>query len=107
MKDQPTKIKCSARFRVVIAKLMQLDNIEFELDPQDEGVSVIIDSSLIKEYLNEMWCRGKIDPMDGLEYREEEGDGFIGWEDEIDEIVSFEVIKPKKFVDPNQVDTFN
>lgn len=106
MSDQPTKIKCSARFRVVITKLIQLDDIEFELDPQDEGDSVIIDSSLIKEYLNELWGLGKIDPMDGIEYREEEGDGFIGREDEVDEIVSFEVIKPKKFVDPGQVDIF-
>jgi len=104
MIDQPTKIKCSARFRVVITKLMQLNDIEFDLGPQDEGDSVIIDSSLIKEYLNEMWGQGKINPMDGLEHGEEEIDD---WESEIDEIVSFKVIKPKKFVDPNQIDTFN
>ena len=99
MSDQPTKIKCSARFRVVISKLMQLNDIEFELEPQDEGA--IIDNSLIKQYLTELWAQCEIDPMDGLEYGEEEGDG---WEDEIDEIVSFEVIKPKKFLDLNQTD---
>lgn len=104
MENQPTKIKCSVRFRVVITKLMQLNDIEFDLGPQDEGDSVIIDSSLIKEYLNELWGIGKINPMDGLEHGEEECDD---WESEIDEIVSFEIIKPKKFVDPNQIDTFN
>ena len=102
MSDQPTKIKCSARFRVVIARLMQLDDIEFELEPQDEGA--IIDNSFVKHYINEMWAAEEIDPMDGFEHGEEE---VNGGESEIDEIVSFEVIKPKKFIDPDQIDILN
>jgi hypothetical protein len=78
---------------------MQLNDIEFELAPQDDTT---IDDSLVKERLNEMWGQDEIDPMNGLECGEE----IDNWESEIDEIVSFEIIKPKKFVDPDQVDVF-
>ncbi len=100
--ENKTKVKCSVRFEVTTTQIMQLDDIEFYLDAHDEEKVSVIDNDLIKSYVRQMCVDDKIFPCDGDEYTTEEC--FMA-DDDIREVVSFEVIKPlteEKFIDPNQ-----
>lgn len=94
-----TKIKCSARFKLTTIRIMQLDGIEFYLNAEDEKDTVLIDSSLVKDYVVELWNKGEIDLCEGIGHFEEEN-----YDDDIDEIVSFEIIKstPTETFNPDQ-----
>ena len=94
-----TKIKCSVRFELSTIRIMQLDDIEFYLDAEDEGEKVLIDSSLIKAYITELWDKGEIEPCEGTEHFEKEN-----YDGSVDKIISFEIIKPSstKAFNPDQ-----
>ncbi len=95
-----TKVKCAARFKVTITRIMQLDNIEFHLDDKDEADAVVVDTKLVEAYVSELWSNGKIDPHQGDEYSEEADD----YDGTVEDVLSFEIIEPEKpLPDPDQV----
>lgn len=77
---------------------MQLDDIEFCLDAKDERENVVVDSNLVRSYVIDLWNKGEIDPRDGMEHYGKES----YYDDDIDEVVSFEIIEQEKFTDPAQ-----
>lgn len=85
-----TKVRCSVQFDVSTIRIMQLDNIEFYLDSHDEAKGSLIDAALVKEYVSHLLEDGKLDPYEGDEHSSEEC-----LDDDIREVVSFEIIKPK------------
>lgn len=91
-----TKIKCSVRFELNTTRIMQLDDIEFYLDAEDEGNTILVDNSLVKSYVVELWDKGEIDLCEGIECYGEET-----YDDSVNKIVSFEIIKP------TSTETFN
>jgi len=100
--DNRTKIKCSVRFEVTTTRIMQLDDIEFYLDGHDEEKGSTIDNSLVEDYIRQMWADDKLNPCDGNEYSDE--DCFMA-DDNIREVVAFEIIKPRtkeRVTDPDQ-----
>ena len=90
-----TKIKCSVRFELITTRIIQ-DDIEFYLNAEDEKDTVLIDSSFVKAYVVDLWNKGEIDLVDGTELYGEET-----YDDDIDKVVSFEIIKP------SSTETFN
>ena len=94
-----TKVKCSARFELHTIRIVQLDDIEFYLNAEDEGERVLIDSSLVEDYVIDLWHKGEIEPCEGIEHYAKET-----YDEEVDEIVSFEIIKPSstETFNPNQ-----
>ena len=84
-----TKVKCSARFELATIHIMQLD----------EENTTLIDSSLIKAYITELWDKGEIEPCGGTEHHSEET-----YDGSVDEILAFEIIKPTptETFNPNQ-----
>lgn len=96
------KFKVKARFKITRSIIYQLDDIEIDLsdfEVDQIGNPDKMNKDTLKDLLNKLWYAGKINPENGYKYSDE-SDYYD--DDEIEEIVEFEEVKPPKFVDPAQ-----